>query len=108
MKNIIVFVAAFCFAMVGFSAKVMAGPTPLSAQETAQLSSLASDHGLLTMKAGDSLPDAPVPLASTEAFALRNLSSKSRDLESLKGGEYLEIGLGTAVLIIILVILLVR
>ena len=31
MKNVIVFVAAVCFGLVGFSEKVMAGPVPLSA-----------------------------------------------------------------------------
>ena len=109
MKKVIILVTAFCFTMVGFSQRVMAGPAPLSAQESAQLMALDSNAGLLTLKAGGALPDAPVALAATEEAALGNLSAGSRNLENLKAGDdTIVIGTGTAVLILILIVLLVR
>jgi hypothetical protein len=87
MKNIMVFVAAFCFAMVGFSQKVMAGPVPVSAQEVAQLSGMAGDSALLAMKAGGSFPGAPVALAAREESSLRNLETGSPRLSKLKAGD---------------------
>lgn len=109
MKNIVVFVAAFCLAMVGFSEKAMAGATPLSVQESAQLSALASNDGLLTLKAGGSFPNAPVALQAREESALRNLSASSRDLENLKAGDDVGgIGLVSLLVIILLVVLILK
>ena len=108
MKKITVLVVAFCLVFVGFSGKVLAKPVPLSVQESAQLSALAGNDGLLNLKAGGSFPNAPRPMDMREESALRQLSARSGNLEKLKAGEYLEIGLGTAVLIITLIILLAR
>jgi len=109
MKKAIVFVTAFCLAMVGFSGKVMAGPVPLSAHESAELKALASNDSLLTLKAGGAFPNAPVALAATEKTALSSLSAGSPNLENLKGGDaVVEVSLGTAILILILVILIAR
>ena len=87
MKNIIVFVAAVCFGLVGFSEKVMAGPVPLSAQEGVQLAQLEGHNALLNLKAGGSFPHAPKALEATEESALRNLSAGSPNLDKLKAGD---------------------
>ncbi len=87
MKKIIVLVAAICFALVGFSDKVMAGPVPISAQEGAQLNELASNSALLTLKAGGSFPNAPRPLEATEESTLKSLQAGSPDLGALKAGD---------------------
>jgi hypothetical protein len=108
MKNIIVFVAAFCLAMVGFSEKVLAGPTPLSIQESAQLTNLASNDGLLALKAGGSFPNAPRAMDMREESALRELSGKSGNLEQLKAGDGGDIGLVSLLVIVILVVVLLR
>ena len=87
MKKIIVLVAVFCLALVGYSQKVAAGPVPLSAQEGSQLNALAANGALLTLKAGGSFPDAPRPLEATEEKSLRNLEAGSRQLSALKAGD---------------------
>jgi len=87
MKKIIVFVAAICLVLVGFSEKVMAGPMPISAQEGSQLNELASNDALLTLKAGGSFPNAPKALEATEESSLKNLEAGSPDLSSLKAGD---------------------
>jgi hypothetical protein len=88
MKKIIVLVAAICFALVGLSDKVMAGPVPISAQEGAQLNELASNDALLTLKAGGSFPNAPMALEATEESALKNLQAGSPNLPALKAGGW--------------------
>ncbi len=109
MKKIIIFVAAFCLALVGFSEKVQAGPVPLSAQESSQLKAMASNDGLLTLKAGGSFPNAPVALEATEESALRNLSTDSRNLENLKAGDDGgSIGLVSLLVVILLVVLILK
>lgn len=86
-KKVIVFVAAFCLAFVGFSEKVMAGPAPISAQEGSQLNTLAGNDALLTLKAGGSFPNAPRGLEATEESTLKNLEAGSPKLSSLKAGD---------------------
>lgn len=109
MKKTIVLVAAFCLAFVGFSQKVMAGPMPLSVQESNQLSALASNDGLLTLKAGGACPNMPVPLMATEESSLRNLSARSENLETLKAGDDVGgIGLISLLVIVLLVVLILR
>jgi hypothetical protein len=87
MKKIIVFVAAFCLALVGFSEKVLAGPVPVSAQEGSQLNQLAGNDALLTLKAGGSFPGAPVALEATEESALKKMEAGSPNLSALKAGD---------------------
>ncbi len=87
MKNIIVFLAAFCLVSVGFSEKVMAGAVPISAQEGSQLNELAGHDGLLTLKAGGSFPNAPRALEAREESSLKNLEAGSPDLPALKAGD---------------------
>ena len=87
MKKMIVFIAAFCLMLVGFSEKVMAGPVPLSVQESSQLSELAANDALLTLKAGSSFPNAAKGLEAREESTLRGLEAGSRDLSSLKAGD---------------------
>jgi len=87
MKIMIVFVAAFCLAMVGISEKVFAGPAPVSAQEVSQLSQLDGNDALLTQKAGGSFPNAPEGLAATEESSLKNLEKGSPDLTQQKAGD---------------------
>ena len=87
MKKLIVFVAAFCLMLVGFSEKVMAGPTPLSVQESSQLSLLSGNDALLTLKAGGSFPNAPKGLEAREESTLRSLEAGSGNLSSLKAGD---------------------
>ncbi|HEY5038604.1 MAG TPA: hypothetical protein VIJ93_05975 [bacterium] len=87
MKNIVIFMAAFCLALVGFSDKVMAGPAPISAQEGSQLNQLASNDALLTLKAGGSFPNAPKALEATEESALKKLEAGSPNLSALKAGD---------------------
>jgi hypothetical protein len=87
MKKIIIFVAVFCLALVGFAERVLAGPVPVSVQEGAQLNALGGNDALLTLKAGGAFPDAPIALAATEESALRNLSSGSPNLAKLKAGD---------------------
>lgn len=107
MKNIIVFVAVFCLALVGFSEKVMAGPVPVSAQEGAQLEALAHNDVLLAQKAGGSFPNAPRALEATEESSLRNMEAGKPDLVGLKAGD----GPGTVlvwVIVIVVCVLLLR
>jgi hypothetical protein len=87
MRNVIVFMAVICMVLVGFSEKVMAGPVPLSAQEGSQLSELANNDALLTLKAGGSFPNAPRALEATEESSLKNLEAGSPDLSKLKAGD---------------------
>jgi hypothetical protein len=87
MKKIIGLVAAICFALVGFSEKVMAGPAPLSVQEAVQLNQLAGNDALLGLKAGGSFPNAPSGLEATEESSLKNLEKGSPKLSSLKAGD---------------------
>jgi hypothetical protein len=87
MKKFIVLTAVFCLALVGFSEKVMAGPVPLSVQESSQLNELAGNDALLTLKAGGSLPNAAKGLEAREESTLRGLEAGSRDLSSLKAGD---------------------
>lgn len=101
MKNIIVFVAAFCLVSVGFSEKVLAGPVPLSAQEGAQLNELAGNDALLTLKAGGSFPNAPKALEATEESTLKNLEAGSPDLSTLKAGDD---GAGTVLLWVVVIV----
>jgi hypothetical protein len=108
MKNIIVFVAAFCLALVGFSEKVMAGPAPISIEEGTQLNELAGNDALLTLKAGGSFPNAPKALEATEESSLKHLETGSPDLSSLKAGDD---GAGTVlvwVVVIVCCVLLLR
>ncbi len=79
--------AAFCFGLMGFSEKVMAGPVPVSAQEISQLNALAGHDALLPLKAGGSFPNAPIALEATEESSLRNLEAGSPHLSSLKAGD---------------------
>ena len=106
MKNIIVFVAAICLALVGFSEKVMAGPAPISAQEGSQLNELAGNDALMTMKAGSSFPNAPRALEATEESSLKNLQAGSPALPALKAGDGAESVLVWVVVICVCVILL--
>ncbi len=109
MKKLIVFVAAFSLFFVGMSEKLMAGPMPLSVQESTQLSALASNSGLLTLKAGGSFPNAPRVLDMREESALRNLSARSRGLENLKAGDDVGgIGLVSLLVVVLLVVLILR
>jgi hypothetical protein len=87
MKKIIVLAAAVCFAFLGFTEKVLAGPVPLSAQEGAQLNELANNEALLPLKAGGSFPNAPIALEATEESSLRNMEKGSPDLPTLKAGD---------------------
>ena len=87
MKKIIGLVAVICFALVGFSEKVMAGPAPLSVQEAVQLNQLAGNDALLTLKAGGSFPNAPSGLEATEESTLKNLEKGSPNLSALKAGD---------------------
>jgi hypothetical protein len=108
MKNIIVFVAAFCLMLVGFSEKVMAGPAPISAEEGVQLNELAGHDALLTLKAGGSFPNAPKPLEAREESSLKNMEAGSPDLSTLKAGD---VDAGTVliwVVVIVVCIVLLR
>lgn len=87
MKKIIVVAAAVCFAFLGFTEKVFAGPVPISVQEAAQLTALAGNGALLPLKAGGSFPNAPVALEATEESTLRNMESGSPSLPTLKAGD---------------------
>jgi hypothetical protein len=107
MKNIMVFLAVFCLALVGFSEKVMAGPVPISLEEGTQLNELASNDALLTLKAGGSFPNAPKALEATEESSLKRLEAGSPDLSTLKAGD----GAGTVliwVVVIVVCIILLR
>jgi hypothetical protein len=107
MKNILVFVAVFCLALVGFSEEVTAGPVPMSVQESAQLNGLAGNDALLTLKAGGSFPNAPKALEATEESSLKNLEAGSPDLPTLKAGD----GAGTVlvwVIVIVVCVILLR
>jgi hypothetical protein len=106
MKNIIAFVAAICFMLAGFTEKAMAGATPISAQEGAQLNELAGNDALLTLKAGGSFPNAPRPLEAREESSLKNLESGSPNLSSLKAGDGPGTVLVWVVVIVVCVILL--
>lgn len=107
MKNIIVFVTAVCLTLVGFSEKAMAGPVPLSVQESSQLNQLASNDALLTLKAGGSFPNAPIPLAAREEMSLNNLAAGSPDLTTLKAGDG-PVTVLVWVVVIVVCVLLVR
>ena|SRR5579859_3774997 len=87
MKKIIVLMAAVCWALVGFSEKLMAGPVPVSAQERSQLNDLAGHDALLTQKAGGSFPNAPRGLEAREESSLKNLEKGSPNLVKLKAGD---------------------
>jgi hypothetical protein len=87
MKNIVIFVAVFCLALVGFPEKVMAGPVPVSAQEGSQLNELTGNSILLPLKAGGSFPDAPKGLEATEESTLKKLEAGSPNLSTLKAGD---------------------
>ncbi len=103
-----VFVAAFCLALMGFSEKVLATPAPISAQEGAQLSGLAGQDALLALKAGGSFPGSARALEATEESSLRNLEAVSPKLSSLKAGDD---GAGTVlvwVVVICVSVLLLR
>src|SRR5665213_3558459 len=104
MKKIIVFVAAVCLVLVGFSEKAMAGPIPISAQEGSQLNELSSNDALLTLKAGGSFPNAPKPLEATEESSLKNLQAGSPDLSSLKAGD---IDAGTVLIWVVVIVVCV-
>jgi len=106
MKKIMVFVAAFSWALVGFSEKVMAKPAPLSAQECSQLGALAGSGPLLAQKAGGSFPNAPRGLEATEESSLKNLEAGSPKLTSLKAGDGPETVLVWVVVICVCVVLL--
>jgi hypothetical protein len=108
MKKIIIFVAAFCLALVGFTERVLAGPMPISAQEGAQLGALAANDGLLTLKAGGAFPNAPVGLEAREESALRNLSEGSPNLAQLKAGDGGDIGLVTLLVVVLLCLLILK
>ena len=107
MKKIIIFVAAICLTLVGFSERVLAGPMPISAQEGAQLGVLAANDGLLTLKAGEAFPNAPAAMEAREESALRNLSAGSPNLDQLKAGDD-SIGLVTLLVVVLLCLLILK
>jgi len=85
----------------------MAGPVPLSVQESSQLNQLASNDALLTLKAGGSFPNAPIPLAAREEMSLNNLAAGSPDLTTLKAGDG-PVTVLVWVVVIVVCVLLVR
>jgi hypothetical protein len=90
----IVLVMVLCLALIGFSEKAIAGPVPISAQESAQLSELSGQGNLMALKAGGSFPNSPRSLAAKERLSLKELEGGSPNLSSLKTGGWARNSLG--------------
>jgi hypothetical protein len=87
MKKIMVFVAVVCFVLVGVVQKGVAGPVPISAQESSRLNELSGNNNLLNLKAGGSFPDAPRAMEAREESSLKDLEAGTPNLSHLKAGD---------------------
>jgi hypothetical protein len=87
MKKMMAFVAVVCLLFVGVTQKVVAGPMPISAQESSQLNELAGHSALLNLKAGGSFPDMPRAVEAREESSLKDLEAGTPNLSHLKAGD---------------------
>lgn len=105
MNRSILVVLGLCLVLSGFAENATAGPVAVSAQESAQLSALAGQDALLTLKAGGSFPNAPRSMEATEVAVLRNLEAGKPDLARLKAGQDAEHVLILVAIVLVCVLL---